>query len=54
MSEQLITHLIHGERTDGGSRSQPVFNPATGQQQGSVALATAAECGEAIAVGTLG
>ena len=49
MSEQLITHLIHGERTDGGSRSQPVFNPATGQSSKAVRLADQAALEAAVA-----
>ena len=49
MSEQLITHLIHGERTDGGSRSQQVFNPATGQSSKAVRLADQAALEAAVA-----
>jgi malonate-semialdehyde dehydrogenase (acetylating) / methylmalonate-semialdehyde dehydrogenase len=48
MSE--ITHFINNERVAGRSgRSQPVFNPATGQQSGSVALASAADVDKAVA-----
>ena len=49
MSEQLIPHLIHGQRTDGGSRSQPVFNPATGRSSKSVQLADQATLEAAVA-----
>jgi malonate-semialdehyde dehydrogenase (acetylating)/methylmalonate-semialdehyde dehydrogenase len=48
MSE--IVHFINNERVAGRSgRSQPVFNPATGQQSGSVALASAADVDKAVA-----
>ena len=29
----LIAHLINGQPAQGGSRSQDVFNPATGQAE---------------------
>ncbi|GAA4648772.1 CoA-acylating methylmalonate-semialdehyde dehydrogenase [Kistimonas scapharcae] len=47
---QNHTHFINGLRTEGSERSQPVFNPATGEQTGVVALASAAETEKAIAV----
>ena len=34
-----IPHWIAGARAEGGTRSGAVFNPATGQQTGSVAFA---------------
>ncbi|WP_296291302.1 CoA-acylating methylmalonate-semialdehyde dehydrogenase [Limnohabitans sp.] len=34
-----LGHLINGQRVVGGSRSQPVFNPATGQAETTVMLA---------------
>jgi malonate-semialdehyde dehydrogenase (acetylating)/methylmalonate-semialdehyde dehydrogenase len=34
-----LGHLIDGKRVDGGSRVQPVFDPATGESHKSVALA---------------
>ncbi|MBX9834413.1 MAG: CoA-acylating methylmalonate-semialdehyde dehydrogenase [Burkholderiaceae bacterium] len=45
-----IAHYIHGQVTPGTSgRSQHVFNPATGQVTGSVALANVAEVDAAVA-----
>ena len=45
-----IAHYIHGRVTPGTSgRAQNVFNPATGQVTGSVALANAAEVDAAVA-----
>ena len=45
-----IAHHIDGVRTVGTSgRSQPVFDPATGEQAATVALASAAEVGAAVA-----
>ncbi|MFT4085428.1 MAG: CoA-acylating methylmalonate-semialdehyde dehydrogenase [Nocardioides sp.] len=52
MSAQIETSaqlLIDGEWRDGGGESIAVFNPATGQQIGTVAAATAAEVDEAVA-----
>ncbi len=44
-----IDHWISGQRTPGASgRSGPVFNPATGQQQGQVALASVSEVDAAV------
>ncbi len=46
-----IDHWINGERVAGASgHTGPVFNPATGQQQGEVALASVAEVDKAVAV----
>ena len=44
-----IQHLIDGHLVNGGSRSQDVFNPATGQSTTSVALASQATVEAAIA-----
>ena len=45
-----IAHYIHGQVTAGTSgRAQNVFNPATGQVTGSVALANGAEVNAAVA-----
>lgn len=45
-----IGHFINGELIEpSGTRSQPVFNPATGQQSGEVALASVATTNEAVA-----
>ncbi len=47
---ETITHFIDGARTpDAGGRHQPVTNPATGAQTGTVALASAAETARAVA-----
>jgi malonate-semialdehyde dehydrogenase (acetylating)/methylmalonate-semialdehyde dehydrogenase len=44
-----IDHWISGARTPGASgRTSPVFNPATGEQTGEVALATASEVDAAV------
>ena len=46
-----IDHWINGQRVAGASgNSGPVFNQATGQQQGVVALASVAEVDTAVAV----
>ncbi|MFM8988721.1 MAG: aldehyde dehydrogenase family protein, partial [Alphaproteobacteria bacterium] len=46
-----IGHLIGGKRVAGASgRGAPVFNPATGEQTGTVALASASEVDEAVRV----
>ena len=48
---ETIEHWIGGKRIAGQSgRWSPVFNPATGQQQAQVALASAAEVDDAIQV----
>lgn len=45
----LIGHLIGGQRVSGGSRSQDIFNPATGQAEKRVQLADQQTVGAAIA-----
>ncbi len=46
-----IGHLISGEhRTGNSGESKPVFNPATGEQTATVALASVAEVDEAVKV----
>ncbi len=48
---QQIHHLIDGAMVPGTSgNSKPVFNPATGEQTGEVALATVAEVDSAVQV----
>ncbi|MGE0008954.1 MAG: CoA-acylating methylmalonate-semialdehyde dehydrogenase [Parvibaculaceae bacterium] len=45
-----IPHYIGGRRVEGRSgRSSPVFNPATGEETGSLALASAGDVDEAVA-----
>ncbi|HRK39822.1 MAG TPA: CoA-acylating methylmalonate-semialdehyde dehydrogenase [Burkholderiaceae bacterium] len=44
-----IGHLINGQRVNGGSRTQPVYNPATGASHHSVQLADVATVQAAIA-----
>ena len=45
-----IHHLIDGQMVEGSSgRTSPVFNPATGQQTGELALASVAEVDAAVA-----
>ena len=46
-----LGHLIHGQRTHGGSRTQPVYNPATGASCLNVQLADVATVQAAIASG---
>ncbi len=44
-----ISHWVNGRHTPGQSgRTSPVFNPATGEQTGSVQLASVAEVDEAV------
>ena len=44
-----IKHFINGKLVSGQSgRTQPVFNPATGEQSGTVPLASAAELDQAV------
>jgi malonate-semialdehyde dehydrogenase (acetylating)/methylmalonate-semialdehyde dehydrogenase len=45
----LIAHLINGQPTQGGNRSQDVFNPATGTAEKRVLLADKATVEQAIA-----
>jgi len=46
---ETIPHYINGARVTDADRFGPVFNPATGQQEKQVALASAARTEEAIA-----
>jgi hypothetical protein len=47
---ESIGHHIGGERDIGqGNRTQPVFNPATGEQSGRLSLATEADVDRAAA-----
>jgi len=48
-STPIIGHFINGRHTDGGSRSQNVYNPATGVAEKRVALADKASVEAAIA-----
>src|SRR5215218_9542669 len=49
--ETTIEHWVGGRRlADQAGRWAPVFNPASGQQQARVALASAAEVDEAVQV----
>ena len=45
----LIQHLIDGQLVSGGSRSQEVFNPATGKAEKRVLLADKLTVEQAIA-----
>lgn len=45
-----INHFIGGETTAASTRQAPVYNPATGQQTGTVSLAAVQETEQAIAV----
>ena len=47
---KTIPFYINGTEVTGKGRSAAVFNPATGEQSGSVCLASTAEVNEAIAV----
>ncbi len=47
---KLIPHHIGGTQVEGRGRTAAVYNPATGEQTGSVSLASTAEMNEAIAV----
>ncbi|GAB4218352.1 MAG: CoA-acylating methylmalonate-semialdehyde dehydrogenase [Rhodoferax sp.] len=49
MTLPIIAHLIHGQRQDGGQRSAPVFNPATGAPTAQVRLADRLTVEQAIA-----
>ncbi|MEX0300389.1 MAG: aldehyde dehydrogenase family protein, partial [Kordiimonas sp.] len=45
----LVEHIIAGERTSGTtSASQPIYNPATGEQSGTVVLGGATEINKAV------
>ncbi|QBE49354.1 CoA-acylating methylmalonate-semialdehyde dehydrogenase [Leucobacter triazinivorans] len=45
----LIPHVIGGEKITAAERTQPVYNPATGEQQHELAIASVATVEEAIA-----
>ncbi|MFT5770223.1 MAG: malonate-semialdehyde dehydrogenase (acetylating)/methylmalonate-semialdehyde dehydrogenase, partial [Lysobacterales bacterium] len=46
---ETVTHFINGQRESGtGNRSLDVFNPATGQVQRQVQMATAADVDAAV------
>ena len=45
----LIPHIIGGEHVETAERTQPVFNPATGQPQHELAIASAATVEQAVA-----
>lgn len=45
----LIPHVIGGEKVTAAERTQPVYNPATGEQQHELAIASVATVEEAIA-----
>ena len=47
---KLIPHHINGQQVEGRGRIAAVYNPATGEQTGSVSLASTAEVNEAVAV----
>jgi malonate-semialdehyde dehydrogenase (acetylating)/methylmalonate-semialdehyde dehydrogenase len=50
MTQNMIAHYINGQMTAGeSSRQQEVFNPATGQVSGQVALASRADVATAVA-----
>ncbi|KHL03883.1 aldehyde dehydrogenase family protein, partial [Sinomonas humi] len=50
MTVKTIPHFLNGEETNGvGERTQPVFNPATGEQTGELRLADAADLETAVA-----
>lgn len=48
----LIPHIIGGEHVETAERTQPVFNPATGQPQHELAIASAATVEQAVAAAT--
>jgi malonate-semialdehyde dehydrogenase (acetylating) / methylmalonate-semialdehyde dehydrogenase len=45
----LVPHIIAGQEVTGDQRSGPIFNPATGEEIGSVGFAGSARVNEAIA-----
>ena len=47
-----IGHHIGGKHVPGTGKTQPVFNPATGEISGHVALASPAEVDAAVAIAT--
>ncbi|WP_422935721.1 CoA-acylating methylmalonate-semialdehyde dehydrogenase [Sinomonas sp. P47F7] len=49
MTVRTIPHFLNGEETNGiGARTQPVFNPATGEQSGELRLADVADLETAV------
>ncbi|XDZ65871.1 CoA-acylating methylmalonate-semialdehyde dehydrogenase [Alphaproteobacteria bacterium LSUCC0684] len=46
---QIFRNLINGEFVDGDAGSQPIFNPATGEETGSVSLSGAGIVDKAVA-----
>jgi len=44
-----LTHFINGTRTAASARTQPLFEPATGEERGQVSLANVQEVEQAIA-----
>lgn len=46
---KMITHYVNGQHTQASERTQTVFNPATGQVQANVSMASKAEVENAIA-----
>src|SRR5438132_678145 len=52
-SIKTIPHFLNGEETNGvGERTQPVFNPATGEQTGELRLADRSDLEAAVANAT--
>ena len=45
-----IGHYIDGQVVDGGDKTGPVYNPARGEQSGEVAMASASELDNAVAI----
>ncbi|MGO1736998.1 MAG: aldehyde dehydrogenase family protein, partial [Leucobacter sp.] len=45
----LIPHVINGEKVTDAERTQPVYNPATGERQHELAIASVATVEEAVA-----
>ena len=45
-----ITHFVNGQHTPASTRTQDIFEPATGELRGQVSLASETEVGEAIAI----
>ncbi|MDT7558075.1 MAG: malonate-semialdehyde dehydrogenase (acetylating) / methylmalonate-semialdehyde dehydrogenase, partial [Pseudonocardiales bacterium] len=48
---RTITHWIGGKPVAGGTSTSPVWNPATGQQQAEVPLASTEEVDTAVRAG---
>lgn len=45
-----ITHYVNGQHTPASTRSQDIFEPATGECRGQVSLASSDEVAAAIAI----